>query len=150
MEVRSMVRGGMFYEISFFIYLVFVFVSKWVNDPLVRKINLIVLGLTFLYQLIYLFFRRKKDCIGFGRCLAIGGFYASLVVFLMFVIYSIALMLKGARFASLFSLQGFYDFYSLHLVSKFSFGGLAVIIACLLYMFIYIVVTNRSDVRKAY
>ena len=145
-----MVRGGMFYEISFFIYLVFVFVSKWVNAPLVRKINLIVLGLTFLYQLIYLFFMRKKDCLGFGRCLAIGGFYASLVVFLMYVIYSISLMIKGAHVAALFSLQGFYKFYSLSLVSKYSFSGLGVVIVCLLYMFIYIVVTNRSEVRRAY
>lgn len=145
-----MVRGGMFYEISFFIYLVFVFVSKWVNDPLVRKINLIVLGLTFLYQLIYLFFMRKKDCLGFGRCLAVGGFYTSLVVFLMYVIYSISLMIKGAHVAALFSLQGFYKFYSLSLVSKYSFSGLGVVIVCLLYMFIYIVVTNRSEVRRAY
>ena len=52
----------------------------------------------------------------------------------MYVIYSISLMIKGAHVAALFSLQGFYKFYSLSLVSKYSFSGLGVVIVCLLYI----------------
>lgn len=145
-----MERGGMFYEISFFIYLIYVFISKWIDNPLIRKMSLVVLGIGVLYQLLYLFILRKKDYISFPRCLAIGCFYTSLVIFVMFVVFSMAEFFKGANISGLFSLEGFFEFYALPFAAKTDFGGFIVNLVCLVYMFIYTIVTRRKYVKSAY
>ena len=95
-----MQRSGMFYEITFFIYLVYVFISKWVDYPLVRKIALITVAIAALYQLLYLLFLRRKDYISFGRCLGIGCFYTALVIFLMFLVFTVFAFLGGTNIAA--------------------------------------------------
>jgi len=140
----------MFYEITFFIYLVYVFISKWVDYPLVRKIALITVAIAALYQLLYLLFLRRKDYISFGRCLGIGCFYTALVIFLMFLVFTVFAFLGGTNIAGLFSLEGFFEFYSLPFATDMPFGGVIVNTICLLYMFIYLIVTNRKAIKAPY
>lgn len=145
-----MERGGMFYEISFMVYLIYVCVSKWIEDPLVRKIALVVLGIAVLYQLLYILILRKKDYITFARCVAIGFFYISLIIFILYVIYSMSAFFKGANIIGFFSLDGFFRFYSLPVVSHSNFAGMIVNLVCLIYMFVYTIVTRRKYIKSPY
>jgi hypothetical protein len=140
----------MFYEISFFVYLIYVFISKWIKDPVVRKMALVVLGIAVLYQLLYILILRKKDYITFGRCVAIGFFYISLIIFIMYVIYSMSAFFHGANITGFFSLGGFFRFYSLPVVSHSEFAGMIVNLVCLIYMFVYIIVTRRKYIKSPY
>lgn len=140
----------MFYEISFFAYLIFAFISKWVTDPLVNKVALIVVGVVALYQLLYLLFFRKKDCLTFARCVAIGFFYVSLIIFIMYVVYSMSAFFKGANVAGFFSLNGFFSFYKWPITTHTTIGGLIVNLVCLTYMFVYTIITRRKYVKSPY
>ena len=140
----------MFYEISFSVYLIFVFINKWITDPTVRKMSVVVLAIAMIYQFLYLIFLRKKDCISFLKCLAIGAFYTSLVIFVMFVVYSMTVFFKGANIAGFFSLGGFCEFYVLPITSTSPYGGFILNLVCLTYMFIYTIVTRRKYVKSAY
>ena len=142
--------GGMFYEISFLVYIIYVFVSKWIDDPLIHKMAIVVFGIGFLYQVLYFFFLRMKDGISFLRCLAIGFFYTALIIFVLFVIYSMAEFFKGASITGMFSLEGFFEFYELPFAARTSFGGFIINLVCLIYMFVYTIVTRRKYVKSAY
>lgn len=145
-----MERGGAYYEISFFVYFIYFFISKWITDPLVRKMAVVVLGIAVVYQLLYLLILRKKDYISFPRCLAMGCFYLSLVIFVLFVVYSMAEFFRGASIAGLFSLEGFFEFYAIPFATKTSYGGFILNLVCLIYMFVYMIVTRRKYVKSAY
>ena len=145
-----MKRGGMFYEISFFMLLVYAFISKWIEEPRVRQIALAVLGVCVLYELLYILFLGRKDFVSFGRSLAIAGFYLSLVVLIMYLVYLGFQYFLVGTVAGLFSINGFFDFYSIPMVINAPYVGAVPIVFCILYILIYTIVTRRQYLRSSF
>ncbi len=146
----TMKRGGMFYEISFFFVVVYAFVSKWVADPRVCLIALGALALAAIYELLYILFLGQKDFVSFGRALAIAGFYLSLDVLILALTYFCIEFYFGSTVAGLFSLNGFFEFYSIPIVINTPYLGAIPIAVSILYMLIYTIVTKRKYLRSSY
>lgn len=143
-------NGETLYELSFFIYLAYACVSKWSGNSLVNMIALVAVGVAALYELLFLLIFRRKNYVTLGRCVGLGFFYTCLVIFIMFLMYFGFAFMRGASIAGVFSLEGFFEFFALPVATKSSFGGLILLATCLIYMFIFIIVTRKKALKSPF
>lgn len=143
-------KRGLFYDISFFVLLVYVFVHKWIEDERVQKIALIALGVSVLYEILFILFFRRREMVSFGRSLAVAGLYISVIHIILALVYLGFQYFGGGTMAGLFSFDGICEFYDIPMASNMPYLGIIPILISLIYIAIYAFVTKRQYLKSAF
>ncbi len=143
-------KRGAFYDISFFVILVYVFIHKWFEDDRVQKIAFVALAVSVLYEIFYILFFRRREMVSFGRSVAVAGLYISIIHIIMALVYLAFQYMGGTGVAGIFSFDGFCEFYQIPMASNMPYLGIIPMLISLLYIAIYAFVTKRQYLKSAF
>ncbi len=141
-------KSRFLFELSFFIYIAYIFIGKFSENAMAEKIAFIACGVALLYEILYIAFLHNRDMMSFGRTLATAGVFFCLDVMILMIVFVVfAFMRNNANVINILSSVQFSAFYEFPVFLNLSIGNLIIVGVCLIYIIAFYVITNKIDHR---